>query len=99
MIRHIVMARLGPGTSAAEIDAFESAVTELDVPGRLRFSFLRDLGLRAGNMDLAVITDLEDIESFVSYDQNTDHLRIRSEILGPIAVEVVRLQAYTPSEE
>lgn len=88
--RNILLIRLKPGTSVEAIDAFERELAAVPFPGRRNFTFGRDLGLREGNMDLAVSSDFEDEETFAAWVADPDHDRVRTQFLRPIQEHVER---------
>jgi hypothetical protein len=52
----------------------------------------RDLCLRDGNADLAVVSDLSDEAAYRVYDADVEHNRIRRELVAPIVTSLERCQ-------
>ncbi|HEX3425072.1 MAG TPA: Dabb family protein [Acidimicrobiales bacterium] len=92
MIRHILLIRCNDATTPEVVAQIQAALKALPCPGRLSFSMGPDLGLRPGNMDLAMVADFADAASYTAYDQDEEHGRIRRELIGPIAERVERCQ-------
>jgi hypothetical protein len=92
VIRNVVLMKLKDGVSGAQVDAAVAALRRLECEGMLRLTVGRNLGMRPGNWDLAVVSDFEDEASYHAYDQDDEHNRIRRELTGPIAGEVQRAQ-------
>jgi hypothetical protein len=51
-----------------------------------------DLGLRPGNLDLALVADFESVEAFTAYDQDEEHGRIRRDLVAPVTDRIERCQ-------
>jgi hypothetical protein len=68
---------------------------ENDFPTRYRglqaVTYGRDLGLRDGNMSITALFDFEDEASFVAFDTDDHHNRIRQEI-APLIERAERCQ-------
>lgn len=92
MVRNVVIAHLKEGTPPAAVDAVILALEALRVPGLLRMTLGRDLGLRPGNADLAIVSDLEDEAAYRVYDADEEHNRIRRELVAPIVTSLDRCQ-------
>lgn len=92
MIRNVVLVRLKPGVEEAQVERFTDAMLSLQLPGLINLTCGRDAGLREGNMDVALIADLEDEEAYRAYDEDPEHNRIRRELVAPIADRVERCQ-------
>jgi len=81
MIRHVLMVKFKPTVTeeriAAVIDGWK------DFPTRYRglqaVTYGRDLGLRDGNMSIAAMFDFEDEGSFVAFDTDDHHNRLRQQ--------------------
>jgi Stress responsive A/B Barrel Domain len=92
MIRNVVLAKLKPGVAEQQVLAAVETLKEMRTPGMISITVGRDLGLRDGNWDMAVITDLEDVESYRLYDTDAEHNRIRREVVAPIVERLERCQ-------
>ena len=60
MLRQVLLIRLKQGVTVDQVDAFVHAITEVPFPGRNNVVIGRYLGIRQGNMDLAVSNDFPD---------------------------------------
>ena len=92
MIRNVVLAKLKAGVSAEDVKAMVAALRQIRTPGLVSLSVGQDLGLRDGNWDVAVVTDLEDEQSYRVYDTDAEHNRIRREIVAPLVERIERCQ-------
>jgi hypothetical protein len=92
VIRHIVLMELSPDATSEQIDRIHSELAALNSPGRVAFVMGPDLGLRAGNMDLALVADFADAAAFQAYDTDAEHVRIRRDLIAPIASRFERCQ-------
>jgi hypothetical protein len=90
MLRHILLIRLKPGVTAEQVDAFARAIESVPFPERLNVIVGRDIGVRPGNMDLAVSNDFPDETAYRAWGEDPEHARVRSEFLSPIAERVER---------
>lgn len=92
MIRHIVLLELNDAATPERIAEIDRQLTALACPGRTAFAMGVDLGLREGNMDLAIVCDFTDADAFGAYDTDGEHNRIRADLIAPITVRVERSQ-------
>lgn len=92
MVRNVVLIRCKPGTGTEQIDALEAALRAIDFPDRTNFSMGEDLGLRDGNMSLAIVADFCDEDAYRRFDAEEEHNRVRRELLAPMAESVERCQ-------
>lgn len=92
MIRHIVAFRLNATATPEQVERIRSELAGLTCPGRVAFTMGPDLGLRPGNLDLALVADFEDLDAFAAYDQDPEHNRIRQELIAPITERIERCQ-------
>lgn len=92
MIRHIMLARFSRPVGAEEVAAIRTALEELSCPGRRSFAMGTDLGLRVGNLDLAMVADFDDEQAFADYDRDPEHDRIRREMIAPLVERFERCQ-------
>jgi Stress responsive A/B Barrel Domain len=90
MLRHILLIRLRPGVTTPQVDAFARAIESVPFPGRRNVIVGRDIGARPGNMDLAVTNDFPDEAAFRAWGEDPEHIRVRSELLAPIAERIER---------
>jgi hypothetical protein len=92
MVRNVVLIRCKPGIGSEQIEALEAALRAIDFPERTNFSMGEDLGLRDGNMSLAIVADFSDEDAYRRFDAEEEHNRVRRELLAPIAESVERCQ-------
>lgn len=92
MLRHIVLFRLNDRGSAERVQEVRAALSQLDCPGRVAFTMGSDLGLREGNLDVAMVADFTDLAAYRAYDADPEHDRIRRELIAPIAERLERCQ-------
>ena len=92
MIRNVVLAKLKPGVSKQQVDEMIETLRGMKTPGMISITAGRDLGLRNGNWDIAVITDLQDETSYRVYDADPEHNRIRREVIAPLVERIERCQ-------
>ena len=92
MIRHVLLVRCNAAATPQRIEEIRLALAGLACPGRRSFSMGVDLGLRPGNMDLAMVADFDDERAFRLYDDDAEHDRIRKELIIPIAGGLERCQ-------
>ena len=86
MIRHVLMVKFKPAFTEEQIAAVVDGWIdgwENDFPTRYRglhaVTYGRDLGLRDGNMSIVAMFDFEDEGSFVAFDTDDHHNRIRQQ--------------------
>lgn len=92
MIRNVVLAKLKAGVDEKAVEAMVAALAGIRTPGLVSITAGRDLGLRQGNWDIAVVADLEDEASYRAYDSDPEHNRIRREIVAPLVERIERCQ-------
>ncbi len=92
MIRNVVLAKLKPGTQPEQVERLTTELQGMQIPGMISLSVGTDAGLREGNMDMVIVTDLDDEDAYRRYDEDPEHNRIRRELVAPIAERVERIQ-------
>ncbi len=92
MIRNVVLAKLKQGVRDQDVEVMLAALRGIRTPGLLSITAGRDLGLRDGNWDAAVVTDLADEESYRIYDADAEHNRIRRDVVAPLVERIERCQ-------
>ena len=92
MVRNVVLIRCKPETSSEQIAELEAALRAIDFPERSNFSMGEDLGLREGNMSVAILADFVDEDAYRRFDADEEHNRGRRELIAPMAETVVRCQ-------
>ncbi len=103
MIRNVVLGRLRPSSDptqaaadAAQLDAGLEALAALGFPGLLSMHIGRDLGLREGGWSFAITNDWVDAEFYRAYDTDTEHNRLRREVIAPLCADIARVQFSIP---
>lgn len=92
MIRNVVLAKLKGGVKDEDVRAMVAVLRQIRTPGLVSLSVGQDLRLRDGNWDLAVVTDLQDEQSYRAYDSDPEHNRIRRDIVAPLVERIERCQ-------
>ena len=90
MLRHILLIRVKPGVPTDQVDAFAREIAAVPFPGRLNVVVGRDIGVRPGNMDLAVSNDFPDEATYREWGEDPEHVKVRDEFLAPIAERIER---------
>jgi hypothetical protein len=92
MIRYVALIKLKAGAEAAKVEEWIAATRALQIEGMRRLDFHRDLGLREGNRDLAVVADFDDEDGYRRYDGDPEHARIRRELAVHLIETIDRCQ-------
>ena len=94
MLRHVVLFRLTKEAPKGTFDSLSAGLSHLaqTIPDIASYSYGRDLGLREGNFDLAVVADFADAGAFKRYVDHPDHQAFVSDQLGPVLAERIALQ-------
>ena len=85
MVRHCVLFRFTDATTADDVERISAAAAELpgQVPSIRAYTFGPDLRLGEGSWDFAIVGDFDDADGWAAYDHHPDHLRFRSDVIGP----------------
>ena len=94
MLRHIAMFRLKDNAPEGTLQSLSEGLARLArrIPEISTFSHSRDLGLREGNFDYAVVADFENAEVFAGYVNHPEHQAFIHDQLMPVVAERVALQ-------
>jgi heme-degrading monooxygenase HmoA len=92
MIRHVLLFRLKPGITEDQVEQMRAALARIPFEGRSNFVFGRDLGLREGNMDIAVLSDFPDEETYKAWANDPEHRRVTAELVSPLVERLERCQ-------
>jgi hypothetical protein len=94
MIRHVVMFRWKPGTTAEAIAAIEEGLSKLpaEVPEIQRYSFGADAGLNEGNYDFVVVADFADAAGWRAYRDHPAHRAFIEQHSRPNTAERMAVQ-------
>lgn len=94
MIRNVVSVRLRDGLSEeqqAAVDRALDGIAALRLPGQLSMSAGRDLNLREGSWDAAIVSDWADADAYRNYDTHDEHNVYRS-LIAEACVDIARVQ-------
>lgn len=94
MIRNVVMGRLRDDLTDDERQGVEQAlagIAGLQLPGQLAMTVGRDLGLRDGGYDFAIVNDWQDEDAYRAYDLEDEHNRYRATVAAA-CVHIGRVQ-------
>jgi hypothetical protein len=91
-IRHVVLFRLNASATPEAVARIGAELAALTCAGRTSFTMGADLGLRPGNLDLAMVADFESREAFTAYDTDAEHDRIRRQLIAPTTERLERCQ-------
>jgi hypothetical protein len=92
VIQTILLFTLKPGTSDEQVEAVRQALSAIDFKGRHNMRFGRNIGLLDGAMDLAIVSDYDDEETYRRWFEHPEHVRVRNELLAPIVDRRERCQ-------
>jgi stress responsive alpha/beta barrel protein len=86
MVRHVVLFRWKPETTAEDVSRIEAALRQLPekIPCIQTYRFGRDLGVQGGNADFALVADFADESGLRTYGTHPDHLAVISDLIRPI---------------
>lgn len=91
MIRNVSLLKARSGHDQARMQEILAGLRALEVPGLIRIWADADRGLREGNWDYAIVSDLESAEGYRLYDADPEHNRLRGE-LAPLIEQIARSQ-------
>lgn len=93
MIRHCVLLRLHPATTAADLASLQQAMSVLaELPMINAFHAGPDAGLAEGNADFAITADFADPADYEAYATDPTHLEILATKIRPLVRERTALQ-------
>ncbi len=94
MLRHVVVLRWKPGTTAAQLAALVRAIATLpaQIPGIRAYRFGADARLSSGNFDFAIVADFDDEAGFRAYVSHPAHQRFIAEHTRPLAADRAAVQ-------
>jgi hypothetical protein len=93
MIMHLAIFSWREGTTAEDITEVETALARMPaaVPALHEYRFGRNLGLRPGAADFAVVAVLEQAE-LSSYLDHPEHQRVVREVISPLLASRTSIQ-------
>jgi hypothetical protein len=85
MLRHVVVFRFPARTSDASLEELRAALVALPglIPQIHSLSAGRDLGLREGNADFAIVADFDDAAGYQATLEHPEYLRVINELIMP----------------
>ena len=94
VLRHVVVLRWKPGTTAAQLVALERALATLpaQIPEIRTYRFGADAALTSGNFDFAIVADFDDEAAFRAYVSHPAHQRFIAEHTRPLTAERAAVQ-------
>jgi hypothetical protein len=95
VIRNVVLVKLKDDHDAEELAQIQQGFRGLNYPGTLSYTVGNDLALRESNWSFAIVADFADADSYVAYDRDAEHNRLRAR-LAPMAEQVARVQFDLP---
>ena len=89
MLRHVVLFRWTPETTAEDVSRIEAALHQLParIPCIQSYRFGRDLGIQDGNADFALVADFTDEEGLATYANHPDHQAVITSLIRPITAQ------------
>jgi hypothetical protein len=91
MIRNVVMVKLTEGADPEVVGAVQAGFRGLEPAGCVSYTLGDDLGLKAGAWSFAIVADFADEASYLAYDLDAEHNRLRG-LLAPHAEQIARVQ-------
>jgi hypothetical protein len=94
MIRHVVMFRWKPETTADDVAAIEEGLSKLpgEIPEIHRYTFGADAGINEGNFDFVVVADFASTEDYRVYRDHPVHRAFIAERTAPNMAERSAIQ-------
>jgi hypothetical protein len=85
MIRHVVMFRFKPATTAADVAAIVEGLGGLPhaIPEIVEYRFGHDIGVNDGNFDFVVVADFADTGDYLVYRDHPLHQALIAERIAP----------------
>jgi Stress responsive A/B Barrel Domain len=89
MIRHIVLFRWKEGVTDADIASVQTSLDGLPpaIPAIRTYVHGPDLRIGEGSWDYGIVADFDDADAWQIYDADTEHSRVRAEIIRPLIAE------------
>ena len=99
MILHIVLFKWKEGTTKAQVDALEAAMSQLPaaIPGLKALQLGADMKFREGNADWALAALFENQEDWQAYQVHPAHQAVVKEHAGPIMASRNAIQMPAPA--
>jgi len=89
MIRHVVVITWLPAATGEQKQRARDELGTLPplMSGLRNYTLGTDIGVNAGNADLAIVADFDDTASYLAYRDHPAHVDIVSRFIAPIAVQ------------
>ena len=84
MIQTILLFTLRPGVTDEQIEVLRAGLAAIPFEGRHNMRLGRDIGLLDGAMDLAIVAEYDDEDTYRRWYGHPEHARVRDELLAPI---------------
>jgi len=87
--RHVVMVRWKPDVTAAQRGAVVDALRALPATVASIRSYVvgEDAAVNAGNHDLVIVADFDDVDGYLTYRDHAEHQRVIAELILPILAD------------
>ena len=92
MIETILLFTLRPGVTDEQVEALRAALAAIPFESRHNMRLGRDIGLLDSTMDLAIVADYDDEDTYRRWFEHPEHARVRAELLAPIIARRERCQ-------
>ncbi|MCP5328950.1 MAG: Dabb family protein [Steroidobacteraceae bacterium] len=94
MVTHIVIFTFTPGTTPGQVNAFGAAMSRMasEVPEVLAISHGRNLALREGNGDYALVATFRDPAAWSAYQAHPLHKAFVRDFVTPIVAGRLAIQ-------
>lgn len=94
MFRHVVMMRWVPDATAAQRAAVETGLAALParIPEIRSYTIGTDARVNAGNFDLVVVADFDDVAGYLVYRDHPDHVAVITDHIRPILADRAAVQ-------
>jgi hypothetical protein len=93
-LRHTALLRFKPGTTDDLIQAVLDGLATM--PGKMdfirRYELGRDVGIMAGNPQVALVADFDSADDWQAYQDHPDHQVLIKEVISPILDSITRVQ-------
>jgi len=96
-MRHLVLLKFHPGTSAEQAEALATGLRELPgiIPEIIAYRVGPDLGLSDASWDFGISADFADADDWATYRDHPAHQQRIRDLVLPITAERVAVQIAT----
>ena len=94
MFRHVVVLRWTAEATDEQRSHVMSGLAELPglIPELRDYRFGTDAHMSEGNFDLAIVADFDDVDGYLAYRDNPDHVSLINERIRPILADRAAVQ-------